>query len=225
MVIDAAAPVLSDGRGMTIQAVVFDIGGVLERNPRTGWQERWAVELGLSSAVLEAIIAPTLQAGSIGRATLAQVHEQLAAALGLDAGRLERLMDDLWLEYLGSLNHELAAYFAGLRPRYRTGILSNSFVGAREREQAAYRLDRMCDDIVYSHEVGRMKPDREIYRIACSRLGAAPPEAVFLDDLQVNVSAAAALGMRAIRFESTAQAIVAVQRALRADGSGPSPTP
>lgn len=28
--------------GMAIEAVVFDIGGVLELNPATRWQERWA---------------------------------------------------------------------------------------------------------------------------------------------------------------------------------------
>lgn len=27
--------------GMTIRAVVFDIGGVLEITPRTGWVEKW----------------------------------------------------------------------------------------------------------------------------------------------------------------------------------------
>ena len=33
---------------MAIEAVLFDIGGVLERTPRTGWEQRWATELGLS---------------------------------------------------------------------------------------------------------------------------------------------------------------------------------
>ena len=44
-------------------------------------------------------------------------------------------MADLWREYLGTANTELIEYARRLRPRYRTGILSNSFVGAREREQ------------------------------------------------------------------------------------------
>ena len=60
----------------------------------------------------------------------------VGTALGLDAAGVAELMDELWVEYVGRLNEELAEYFASLRPRYRTGILSNSFVGAREREQA-----------------------------------------------------------------------------------------
>jgi hypothetical protein len=55
--------------------------------------------------------------------------------LDLDQPRLAALMDTLWAEYLGTLNARLADYFSGLRPRYRTAILSNSFVGARERER------------------------------------------------------------------------------------------
>ena len=35
---------------MPIRAVVFDIGGVLEVNPRTGWPARWAQRLGLDAA-------------------------------------------------------------------------------------------------------------------------------------------------------------------------------
>jgi beta-phosphoglucomutase-like phosphatase (HAD superfamily) len=59
----------------------------------------------------------------------------------------------------------------------------NSFVGAREREQALYGFKDMCDVIVYSHEVGWLKPDPRVYRVACERLGCAPDEAVLLDDV------------------------------------------
>ncbi|HEY1519004.1 MAG TPA: hypothetical protein VGF91_21415 [Solirubrobacteraceae bacterium] len=68
-------------------------------------------------------------------------------------------MDDIWAEYLGTLNQHIADYFASLRPAYRTSILSNSLVGAREREQAAYGFEDMCDVVVYSHEIGLSKPD------------------------------------------------------------------
>lgn len=116
-------------------------------------------------------------------------------------------MTDAWTEYVGSLNHELAAYFAGLRPRYKTGILSNSLVGAREREQAAHRFADMCDVIVYSHEEGCLKPDPRIYRVVCDRLDVAPETAVLLDDAQANVDGARAIGMTGITFATNAQAI------------------
>jgi putative hydrolase of the HAD superfamily len=192
---------------MAMRAVIFDIGGVLEVTLSTGWRERWAAELGLEPADIEGRLNAIWSLGSTGAITLGQVEEHTAEVLGLDEIRLAAFMADAWSEYLGTLNEELAAYFARLRPRCRTGILSNSFVGAREREQAAYGFEDMCDVVVYSHEEGWMKPDSRIYRVICERLGVTPHEAVFLDDVQAYVDGARNVGMTAIRFVDNEQAI------------------
>jgi hypothetical protein len=57
---------LGASEAMGIEAVVFDIGGVLERTPRTGWEDRWSARLGLSRAEFEARMAPIGGAGSLG---------------------------------------------------------------------------------------------------------------------------------------------------------------
>jgi epoxide hydrolase-like predicted phosphatase len=72
----------------------------------------------------------------------------------------------------------------------------------------------MADVLVYSYEVGIEKPDRRIYEFACERPGVRPSEVVFLDDLETNVAAARRLGMRAVLFQSTAQAIADVEACL-----------
>jgi FMN phosphatase YigB (HAD superfamily) len=123
-------------------------------------------------------------------------------------------MDDLWAEYLGTLNARLGRYFGGLRPRHRTAILSNSFVGAREREQAAYGFEDMCDIVVYSHEVGLKKPDRRFYELVCERLGVGPREAIFLDDSPVCVAGAQDAEMTAITFFDNDQAIAELDMQL-----------
>jgi epoxide hydrolase-like predicted phosphatase len=199
---------------VAIEAVVFDIGDVLEENPRTGWPERWATRLSTPVAQFERRLGEIWAPGSVGRLSLDDIERQTAAAFDLDDTALAALMEDAWREYVGTLNHELADYFARLRPRYKTGILSNSFVGAREREQQAHRLDEICDVIVYSHEEGCLKPDPQIYRIACDRLGVDPESAVLLDDLEANVEGARAVGMNAITFRTNAQAISELQALL-----------
>ena len=68
--------------------------------------------------------------------------------------------------------------------------------------------------LVYSYEVGIEKPDRRIYLLTCDRLGVPPGEVVFLDDLEANVAAARAVGMRAVRFRTNAQAIADVEACL-----------
>ena len=130
-------------------------------------------------------------------------------------------MSDLWEEYLGELNVPLAAYFASLRPHFQTAILSNSFVGARGKEQERYGFGEMCDLIIYSHEEGIEKPNPQIFELTCERLGVQPGEIVFLDDAEVSVAAARELGIHAILFRETNQAIADVQAYLDAGGQLP----
>jgi epoxide hydrolase-like predicted phosphatase len=197
-----------------IRGVIFDIGGVLEANPDTGWRERWAAAAGLDLAEFDRRLDPIFSAGSVETSTLGDVERELAAALALEPAALARLMNEMWVEYVGTLNHELARYFAGLRPRYRTGILSNSFVGAREREQALYGFEEMCDLVVYSHEEGSRKPEARLYRVVCERLGVPASECVFVDDLEMCVAGARAIGMQAIRFVDNEPAIRELERLL-----------
>jgi epoxide hydrolase-like predicted phosphatase len=200
---------------LSFAAVIFDIGGVLEITPPTGWERRWAGELGLTVDDLEQRLVPRWTPGETGGKTLELIERETAEVLGLDDGQLRRLMSDIWAEYLGTLNEPLAEYFAGLRPAYRTGILSNSFVGARERERAAYGLEDLCDVIVYSHEVGVSKPDSRAYQLVCDQLGVRPHEALFLDDKQMHVEGAERAGLTALRFATTEQAIADVERHLK----------
>src|SRR6185503_3032760 len=190
---------------MVIRAVVFDIGGVLEITPDLGVDRRWETRLGLPAGEINARLRDVWQGGSVGTITLDDVHEALKDRLGLDDQKLAQFMADLWREYLGTANTELIEYARGLRPRYRTGILSNSFVGAREREQAAYGFVDLVDEIVYSHECGLSKPDPAIYALACDRLRVAPAQMVFVDDYGPCVEGARLAGIHAVLFQDNAQ--------------------
>jgi HAD superfamily hydrolase (TIGR01509 family) len=77
----------------------------------------------------------------------------------------------------------------------------------------------MADVVVYSYEVGIEKPDQRIYQLACERLGVDPREVVMVDDVEANVVAARDVGMRAVLFQTTAQAITDVEACL-ADWTG-----
>ena len=68
----------------------------------------------------------------------------------------------------------------------------------------------LFDLVVESSIEGIRKPNPEIYTLTCERLGIAPHEAVFLDDLGINLKPAKALGMRTIKVLNEAQAINAL---------------
>ena len=100
---------------MAIEAVLFDIGGVLERNAA----DRLGAAVGERARDVDRGVRPAAgaggAAGSLGEITLHGAERRIASVFGLDAPRWRRFMDDLWEEYLGTLNEELTAYFASLR--------------------------------------------------------------------------------------------------------------
>jgi epoxide hydrolase-like predicted phosphatase len=205
------------GPVMAVRAVFFDVGGVLQIAPPLRdfrLFADWEARLGLRPDEIRSRSASVWADGRIGRLSEAQVSSALARCLAWSEDQVTAFMADYWAEYLGSPNDDLIRYFRGLRPRYRTGIISNSFAGAREREQAAYQLSDSADLIVYSHETGICKPDHRIYRLACERLGVRPEEAVFLDDQEACVTAARDIGMHAVAYTGSASAIAAVDALL-----------
>lgn len=216
---------------MAIRAVIFDIGGILEVTPRGDepttvlprMVAAWEAHLGMLPGELETRIAEldtrlksVGKDGALGTCTEAEWLAELRRATGMDQTQLDAFMRDFWDVYLGQLNAELAAYFAALRPRYRTALLSNSFIGARREERERYHFEAIADLIVYSHEAGIAKPDPRIFTLTCARLGVLPAEAVFLDDAEQHVVAARALGMHAILYHDTAQAMADLNSCLEA---------
>ena len=216
---------------MAIKAVVFDIGGILEIIPEGGdptvrfpeMIARWERRLGMAPGELDAQIkgmderlTAAGKDGGLGTCSYEEWLAELRAVTGWDAARTNAFMEDFWDTYIGDPNPELAAYFVDLRPRYRTAFLSNSFVGAREREHAARGFGDMAEIIVYSHEVGVAKPDPRIYAITCERLSVQPVEMIFLDDSPGNIAAARDFGIQGVLFQDNAQAIREIEALLAA---------
>lgn len=208
---------------MPIRVVMFDIGGILEVIPEGGdpatrfpaLDKEWEARLDLPPGHLSRCFEPIAADGAFGRCGYDEWCARFHAATGMNQEDFAAYMTAFWDIYMGNPNEELIAWFRALRPRYRTAILSNSFVGAREQEEARYGFTSLVDLAIYSHEEGVRKPDPRIYEIAIERLGVAPAEILFLDDLQENVEAARAAGIEAVLFTSTAQAIADIEALLQ----------
>lgn len=216
---------------MAIRAVVFDIGGILETipggdDPTIRYPEmmaRWERRLGMAPGAFDAQIAALSdrlqregRSGEIGTLSEADYFDEVQRMMRWDQPTMDEFTREFWDIYLGYPNPELAAYLGGLRPRYQTALLSNSFDGARREEEARFHFSETVDLIIYSHEVGVAKPDPRIYAITCERLSVRPAEMVFVDNHEPNVAAAAAYGIHSVHFRDNAQAIAEVQALLDA---------
>jgi putative hydrolase of the HAD superfamily len=209
-----------------VRGIVLDIGGVLQldrhgREPATAFRDfaaSWEPRLGVAAGALEAHFVAIAPGGLVGAYSEAAFHDGLRTTFGLDDATLAGFLADFWDVYLGQPNGPLVDWLRTRRGAQPTALLSNSFVGAREREAHRYGYDDLVDLVVYSHEEGVAKPDPRIYATTCARLGIAPADALFLDDVPAYVEGADAAGLHAVRYRDAAQAIAAVEGWL--DGVG-----
>jgi len=204
----------SGGSSSRICAVIFDIGGVLERvaDPDVELGAKWRDRLGLDQATFSAAmnaIDPQLRAQT-GQMSEAGYRRRCAAELGLSPAQADEFMADMWDWYCGELDADLMAFAKSLRPGLRTAIISNSADGARREETRRYGFDRLFDPIIYSHEVGVAKPNPAIFELTCARMRLAPAQIVFIDDVPGHVTSAGTVGMHAIVHVSTPETIAAV---------------
>jgi epoxide hydrolase-like predicted phosphatase len=201
---------------MSIRAVVFDLGGVLENEVDTGMYAKWEERLNLKPGELRKRIFSTgwLIDATLGKFTEEEMLRKLGEIFKMNQAQIDEFMQDFWGEYCGELNVELATYFKSLRPHYQTAILSNGVPGARRVEQERFHFAEMADLVIYSYEEKTGKPKKRMYEITCERLGVQPEEMVFLDDVHKNVEGARELGIHAILFENNKQAIADIQQLL-----------
>lgn len=198
----------------TIRAVIFDMGGVLiqtkDRTPRRKWEMRLGLQEGeLSTVVFGSDVAARAM---IGQTSENEVWQDVARRMRLSDEQLDNLITDFWS--CDDKDHDLVRFAQSLGPRFKTAILSNAFTGARQAVSENFQFDAIFDPMIISAEVGLAKPDARIFHLTAERVGVAPHEAIFIDDMLGNVEAARAIGMCGVHFVNTAQAIAEVKQHL-----------
>ena len=103
--------------------------------------------------------------------------------------------------------------------RLKTALLTNNVLeGVGDATAPAAiafaSVDALFDVVIESSKTGVRKPDPRFYEMACEQLGIEPHEAVFLDDLGVNLKPARAMGMTTIKVEDPDEAISELERVL-----------
>ena len=184
---------------MPFQAVFFDLGGVIVRTeyeaPRQHLAERLGMEYeDLTRAVFD---SETARKASIGLITEQDHWSAVMQRLGRPAADVESLRSEFFGGDVVDLG--LVEFIRGLRPRFKTGLISNAWDGLRPYI-LGQKFDDAFDFMLISAEVGVMKPETRIFQLALEHAGVSANEAVFVDDMAENVESARTLGMSAILF-------------------------
>jgi len=192
---------------MTIRAILTDVGGVLVRMDKHDKRHTWEARLGLPHEYVTHAVFGSDEAhrAMLGEISEAEMWHSVGCRLGLGDAEIDEFHRDFFVGEL--FDAELTQFIGSLRPRYKTGIISNAWSDARPALNAKFNLDSYMDLTIYSAEVRLAKPDPRIYQLALARLSIRADQAVFIDDMPENVQAAQALGMSAVQFRNTTQTI------------------
>ena len=201
-----------------IEAVLWDIGGVLTASPFEAFNQLEAAS-GLPRDFIRGVNATNPDTNAWAQFESNQVD--------VDA------FDALFRAETAALGHpvngkQVIEVLSGApRPRmieavrickrhFRVGAITNNMQPNCESSPAVEDSNRatlmgnamsLFEVIVESSVEGVRKPDPAIYRIACERLGVEPARTVFLDDLGINLKPARAMGMHTIKVLNEDQAL------------------
>jgi putative hydrolase of the HAD superfamily len=196
------------------RGLLVDFGGVLTTNVFQSFREFCAKEGLEPNTVKEMFRArgeglALLRQLERGELTVEEFEPLFAAELGL-ADRSEGLVERLFAG-VGPDDRMADAVRSAKAAGISTGLISNSW-GQTTYDQEL--IEELFDVSVISGDVGVNKPEPEIFRLGAERLGVAPEDCVFVDDLRENCEGAEAVGMKTILHRGADSTIPEMERLL-----------
>ena len=210
-----------------IQAVLWDFGGVLTTSPFDAFN-RYEAENGIPKDFIRGINATNpehnawakLESSAISLAQFDTEFELESRAAGHSI-RGQSVIDLL----SGDLRPRMVQVLTACKQRFKVACLTNNvksgegpgMARSSERANQMQRVMELFDLVLESSKEGIRKPNPAFYLRACERLRIKPNQAVFLDDLGINLKPAKELGMTTIKVTSENQAIADLSNVLRID--------
>jgi putative hydrolase of the HAD superfamily len=195
-------------RGMMLEAVIWDFGGV-------------EIERGLPADIIRRTNANNHWENAWAKFERAEVDidafDHLFAAESLALGAEVRGKDVLPL-LSGDLRPEMVEALRMVKTKFKTGCITNNLpanaIGsAGGRSLYIAEVMALFDHVIESAKIGLRKPDPRIYRMMVETLNVDPKHCIYLDDLGVNLKPARDMGMITIKVLNAPQAIAELEAA------------
>ena len=193
--------------------LLVDFGGVLTTNVFESFRQ-FCVAEGLEPNTVKEMFRSRGEGLSLlrqlerGELTVEQFEPKFGAVLGVERteGMVERLFAGV-----GPDERMIEAVRRTRAAGIPTGLISNSWGRTTYDQQL---IEELFDEAVISGDVGLHKPEPEIFHLGAERIGVAPSECVFVDDLRENCEGAEAVGMTAILHRGADSTVPEMERLL-----------
>ncbi len=185
-----------------IKTIFVDLGGVLIENPAEPFIQFSASKLGIHPSILKPSLDKFLSDWQKGYFDEPEFWLRVTS----DYGDPQKISELIWTLAIQNCYQEKADVFSLVRQYkqrgYKLALLSNTEapVAAYIRKQPSFDI---FDKLIMSCEIGLIKPNREMFEFALKTMNIAADEAVFIDDRQVNIDGAQALGIQSFLFKDS----------------------
>lgn len=199
-----------------IRAALFDFGGVLLTSPFEAFAD-YERRVGVPVETIRRINSTKPDANAWARLERSESSvEEFVVEFEAEAEAFGHRLDgrEVVACLAGSLRPEMVTALRRCAERLSTALLTNNIVSGDEewsRGGSFAELAQLFDVVVESSVVGVRKPERRFYEIALAELGIEAHEAVFLDDLGINLKPAAEMGMTTIKVVDAVDAIAELE--------------
>jgi putative hydrolase of the HAD superfamily len=206
---------------MTIEAVIWDFGGVFTTSPFEAFA-RYEMRHELPEGLIRKVNATNpdenawakFERSEVGIAEFDRLFAAESRALGHEVPG-----HDVIALLQGELRPEMVHALEQCKTRFKAGCITNNVKPHdgktmwEEGSRAAqiHGVMERFDHVIESALVGIRKPDPRIYEMMCEALTVAPAACVYLDDLGVNCKPARAMGMATIKVLNADQAIAELE--------------
>ncbi len=199
---------------MAIRAVFFDFGGVIMRTEYQAPRQKLAERFNMDYDEMDRAV---FGSDSARRASVGEITEEAHWAAILKrfkqpASEMQAFRD----HFFGGdvVDRKLVEYIRSLRGEFHTGLISNAWSGLREFITKEKLID-LFDTVIISAEVGVTKPSARIYEVALDQAKVDASEAVFVDDMLVNIEACEKVGMKGILFNDPEKSLSRLDQLLK----------
>ena len=204
--------------GTGIQAIIWDMGGVLMRTENRQPRNELAQSVDISYEELDQLVfasASALQA-EIGAIEDKEHWQNVASVLSLSSTDLPQFIEKFWSG--DELDLQLLGWISSLRNLYKIGLLSNAWKGTRATLLSKY--PQFLDPFhaaIFSAEVGIRKPAAQIFSLTLEKLNVEADKALFVDDFAANIDGAHAAGLQVVQFLNREQVIKEISALLQGE--------
>ena len=210
-----------------IKGIIWDFGGVITESPFEAFN-RFETEKKFPLDFIRSVNAtnPSSNAWALFESSKVTLEEfdNLFYDESRSMGHAIRGRDVVPLLSCG-IRKKMLRVLSYLSADYKQLCLTNNIktgigVGMSSTQEAAEEAEEAMncfDEIIESSKVGFRKPEKEIYQLACERLGLRSEQIVYLDDLGINLKPARIMGIQTIKVHSEAQAIIDLSEVLALD--------